>query len=64
MRAYILVSCVIYGEIWLHDLGGLAVSYHSDTPFERLDGGHTTESRLGMRFINWCIVKLYFHVTL
>ena len=32
MRAYILVSRVIDGETWLHDLGGLDVTYHSDTP--------------------------------
>ena len=37
MRAYILVSHVIDGETWLHDLGGLDVSYLSDTPFERPD---------------------------
>ena len=37
---------------------GLGVSYHSDTPFERLDYGYTTECILGMIFVNWCIVKL------
>ena len=42
MSAYIFVCHVIDGETWLHDLGGLDVSYHSDTPFERLDYGYTT----------------------
>ena len=32
MREYILVSHAINGETWLHDLGGLDVSYNSDTP--------------------------------
>ena len=64
MRAYILVSYVIDGNTWLHDLGGLDVSYHSETPFERLADGYTTECRLGMIFVTWCIVKLYFNVTL
>ena len=59
-----MVSRVIDGEIWLHDLGGIGVSYHSDTPFEQLDDGYTTECILGMIFVTWCIVKLYFHVTL
>ena len=45
-------------------LGGIDVSYHSDTPFEWLDYGYTTECRLGMIFITWCIVKLYCNVTL
>ena len=64
MRAYILVSHVIYEETWLHDLGGLDVSYHSDTTFEQLDDGYKTECRLGMRFFTCCIVKLYCHVNL
>ena len=34
MMAYILVINVIYEETWLHDLGGLDVSYNSDAPFE------------------------------
>ena len=63
MREYILVSHVIYGETWLHDLGRLDVSYHSDSPFERLDCGYKTECRRGMIFVTWCIVKLYCHVT-
>ena len=50
MRAYILLSYVINGEIWLYDLGGISVSYISDIPFERLDEGYTTECRLGMIF--------------
>ena len=64
IRAYILVSYVIDGETWLHDLWGIGVSYHSETPFERLDDGYTTECRLGMKFVTWCIVKLYCHVIL
>ena len=53
MRAYILVSYVIDGETWLHDLGGLAISYLSDIPFEQFDNGYTTECRLGMIFVNF-----------
>ena len=53
MRAYIVVSRVIYGETWLNYLMGLDVSYNSDTPFEKLDYGYTTECRLGMRFFTW-----------
>ena len=64
MRAYILVINVIDGEKWLHDLGEIIVSYNSDTSFERLDDRYTTECRLGMRFFTWCIVKLYYHITL
>ena len=64
MRAYILVSHVIDGETWLHDLGGVSVSFISYTPFEKLDDGYTTECRLGMRFVTWCIVKLDCYVTL
>ena len=59
MRAYILAIHVIDGGTWLHDLVGLGVSYHSDTPFERLDDKYTTECRLGMIFVNCYIVKLY-----
>ena len=58
------MSRVIGEEKWLHDLGGLDVTYNSGTPFERLDDGYTTECRLWMRFVTWCIVKLYCHVTL
>ena len=64
MRSYILVSHIIYGETWLHDLRGFGVSYHSDTPFELLDYGYTTECRLWMIFVTWCRVKLYCHVNL
>ena len=64
MRAYIFVSYVINGDTWLHDLGGIGVFYHSDTSFELLDDGYTLKCRLGMVFVTWCIVKLYFHVTL
>ena len=63
-RDYILVSYVIDGEIWLYDLGGIYVSYISHIPFERLDYGYTTECRLEMRFVTWCIVKLDCYVTL
>ena len=34
------------------------------TPIDQLDDGYTTKCRLGMIFVTWCIVKLYFHVTL
>ena len=61
---YILMSYVIYGETWFHDLGGLAVEYIPDTTFEYLDDGYRTECILKMRFFTWCIVKLYCHVTL
>ena len=64
IRAYILVSHVIFGNTWLHDLGGIYVSCLSYIPCERLDDGYTTECRLGMIFVTWCIVKLYFYVTL
>ena len=47
----------------MHDLGGLNDSYYSDKTFERLDDEYTTEFILGMIFVTWCIVKLYFHVT-
>ena len=50
MGAYIMVSHVIDGETWLHYLGGLDVSYNSDTTFERLDDGYTTNFILGMIF--------------
>ena len=58
------MSHVIDGETWLHDLGGLAVSYLSDIPYGLLDDAYTTECRLGMIFVTWCIVKLYCYVTL
>ena len=48
----------------MHDLGGISVPYLSYTPFERLYYGYTTECRLGMRFVTWCIVKLDCYVTL
>ena len=58
------MSYVIYRGTWLHDLGGLAFSYILDIPFERLDGGYTTEFRIGMVFFTWCIIKLDCYVTL
>ena len=64
MRAYILVSHVIDGDTWLHDLGGIYVAYISYIPFEKIDDGYTNECRLGMRFVNLCIVKLDCYVTL
>ena len=36
IMANILVIYVINGDTWLHGLGGIAVSYISDTPFEKL----------------------------
>ena len=51
MRAYILVSYVIDGDVWLYDLWGISVSYISDIPFELLDDGYTTEFRFGMIFL-------------
>ena len=38
--------------------------WYSDTPFERIDDGYITECKLGMIFVTWCIVKLYFYVNL
>ena len=64
MRVYILVNHVIDGETSLHELEGLDVSYHSYTSFEKLDNEYTTDCRLGIIFVTWCIVKLYCHVTL
>ena len=64
MRAYILMSGVINEEIWLYDLGGVDVSHNSDTLFEQLDGGYTTECILRMIFFTWCIFKLYCRVNL
>ena len=64
MRAYILVSNIVCGETWLHDLGVIYVSYISYIPFEQLDYGYTTKFILGMRFVTWCIVKLDCYVTL
>ena len=63
MRAYILVSCVIDVETWLHDLEGIAFSYLSDIPYGRLYDGYTTECILGMIFVTLYIVKLYCYVT-
>ena len=48
----------------MYGLGGISISYISYIPFERLDYGYTTECRLGMRFVTWCIVKLYCYVIL
>ena len=58
-----MVSYVIYRETWLHDLGGIAVSYLSEILVKQLGGGYTTECILRMRFVNRFIVKLYCHVT-
>ena len=57
-REYIFESYVINGETWFHDLGGLAVYYLSDTPFEKLASGDITDCRLGMRLFTWYTVKL------
>ena len=64
MRVYILASHVIDGETQLHALGGIYVSYLSYIPFEQIDDGYTTECRLGMIFVIWCIFKLDCYVTL
>ena len=64
MKAKFFVSRVIDKEKWLHYLGGGYVSYISYIPFERLDDGYKTECRLGVIFVTWCIVKLYFYVNL
>ena len=64
MRPYILVSHVFYGETFLHDLGGIFVSYISYIPFERLDDGYTNECKPGITFVTWCIAKLDCYVTL
>ena len=64
MREYNLLSCVIDGDTRLHDLGGFCDSYLSEIPFEKLYYGYTTECRLGMIFVTWCIVKLDFYITL
>ena len=59
MRSSILARYIIGRETRLHDLGGIAVSYLSDTHFEILAYGDTTDCRLGTVFVTWCIVKLY-----
>ena len=59
-----LVSHVIDGETWSHDLGGISVYYISYITFERLDDGYTNECRIGMIFVTLCILKLDFYVTL
>ena len=64
LREYNLVSRVIDGETWFHDLGGLVVYYLSDIQFEQLDDGYTTEFILGVIFVTWCIVNLDYYVTL
>ena len=64
MRAYILVSYAINVETQFRDLGWISVSYLSDIPFEQLDDGYTTECKIVMRFVTWCIFKLDCYVTL
>ena len=64
MRASILDRYVIGREICLHGFGGIAVSYISEIHFEILAAGDTTECRLGMVFVTWCIVNLDCYVTL
>ena len=44
--------------------GGIDVSYISGIHVKRISDGDTTECGLGMKFVTWCIVKLYFFVTL
>ena len=48
----------------MHNLGGISVSYLSYIPLERIDDVYTTECRLGMRFVTWCIFELDCYVTL
>ena len=60
IRAYILVSYVIYRETWLNDLGDIDVTFISDITFRLLDEGYTTECIIGMIFGTWFIIKLYF----
>ena len=48
----------------MHDLGEIYVSYLLDIFFERIDDGYTTECRLSMGYITWCIDKLDCYVTL
>ena len=55
-----MVSYVINGDTWLHDLGVIVVYYLSYIPFEQLDDGYTTECRLRMRCVTCLIVKLDF----
>ena len=43
---------------------GESVFYNEDKPFEQLHDGYTTECRLAIRLVTWCIVKFYCHVTL
>ena len=64
MRSYILVSYVIVDEAWLHYFGGISASYISDIYFDKLPSGDTTESRLRMIFVTWCIVKLDCYIIL
>ena len=64
MRAYILVSHVIDRETQLHALGGIDVYYHPFTPFEGLDDVYKTDCILEIRFVTWCVVKLYCCVAL
>ena len=59
-----MVSNIIDGETWLHDLGGISASYISYIPFEQIDYGYTTECILGMIFVTWCISKFDCYVTL
>ena len=60
MRSYILVSHVIDGGKWLHASRGIDVSYHSDTPFEQLDDGYTTECRIVMIFLLGVLISWIF----
>ena len=50
MMPSILVRYIIGGEKWLHDFGGLAVSYILEIQFERFYAGDTTECGLGIIF--------------
>ena len=48
MKAPILVRWIIVRETWLHNFGGISVSYLSDILFEQLAAGDITEFRIGM----------------
>ena len=54
---------MIGGETWLHNFGGISLSYLSYIYYEQLAYGYTTDCVIGMRFGTWCIVKLDCYVT-
>ena len=64
ISSYIYFSYLTNGVTFLHNLWGLDVSYLPDIPFELLDNGYTTDCKLGVIFVTWCIVKLDCYVNL